>query len=1368
MDNMPTPRLDDRLAQLSEKIQTFFRNSYQPNKYTWESLDANFRKIEESIASVVIYGFLGEEDGYHEQHMDNSEDSWAKYGKQLLDTAISAAREKGVDTTAMDNMSSDIGMHNLNSHGGDVSRDVRESKGREAVLKGLDVVLELFADTSLTNGIPSKVRDEFHRFYLILQHAKALLSPAHTNPDVSKLVRDAVCGIFHNELGFPPAGDYDYVLILPENPDEKLVEALKPLFLIMRWSIVIDFSYENGAFYNACKELENISLSNTALTKQLSEIKTNWLFMNGRHPDTPRREVRELLKKLNRHILQMKNIIAIDLTRDKQNAVNALEKTWALFSPAPGAEPSDNTTVFSIAHNSIGDLKAKLSNADYDVTLVSLDLASADFVSAIVNDRLLPVELKDMVRHNNIPYLSAGIKFLDTGTDSPKDMIWDSFYSGRPLSVKDLDNDCDVFPRGNGRKLLAFQESIKDALSSPEGHTFYLYHQPGAGGTTLVRRLAYNYRQKCQNPEVLPVFLSRFDAISTVDMIAQLSETAGARTTLLIVADDKEINETDFQSISNNIRKKGIHCVLLRISHVLSEEQIGRARNSFFLPSRLKSPDELERFDYKFKTAYGHHLSANAINASINDIHSAFDKDKSVEMIYYPYTFCEQMHEENKDPVFTVPDSFVHKWFTSIKSRELQDLCGYIALVYHFSASKAADIYSLSSVWQKDTATTLEHYSADDLSAMDKILKVSLEEFIGSGKSTLRAPRYAAFADKILNAWRPGWSATLSSLAVDFINALPAELTERDHRILMDMFIQQIQTAAKAEDESRRQIKDRFSLLIGHILTSEGLDGAKSVFKALMEKYDTDPFYRIHYARLLFEYAHSSEAEPDDANLTEANTIIREVLQQNETVDSFQHIAGMYWRRMAKAIARVGKNTHRFDPIDIVNDITSATGKALRCFEKCNEINHCTSSYGFVSTAELIISTLKDARSLLPPAMRIDLLDKNPYFTYMDILDSTLLHLSRPQFADEFSNNDKLDWLRGEYLKLVGDIDRAFGLSKQKFESASDPTAKCLYGRRAVSLLLERERKTGSSRYQTYSNMTPEALNELTSILKPLAQSGDLRSAEQYFQLCRYTRHDQLTDGVTFNALKQWEGLSIEKNSQEQQLMASFYLYVCYAVKVLNLKDESNRQLKDEYLKYRDKCRQLVENLSEESYSQLAFAGNEHVNTWDCILDPSEAYTIDAHRLRTYTVRCRRENALIVGLDGKQGDCEIRHLTKISFSRKGIHSDAIGNELKNGVIGFRFRGAGLYDFANPDVVTPAPYTSLAHQSRKSSDSVATMEEAGTIPTARSDKRTKVKTTPQPEIYRTESEMKPIPAPTILGKIDIDNINKRDKKKNKKR
>ena len=1368
MANTNTPRLNERLNQLTECVRKFFSESYDTKKNKWQTLDADFRIMEERLCVTLLYDLLGETEGYNAQHSvpKNTDDDKIKYGQNLVDKFVETAKSNGIDTDSLDKLKQDFGKHNLNAHGSDISSEERERKGRESVLGGLVVLLQFLTDNGLTDYLSQGVQEEFVRLHQLLQHSQKLLLPGSNSPEVRECVLKGIKDAFNQKSDMPPAGDFDYVMILPENPSDELIQLLKTLMMIMRWTLVFDQGHETGVAYSACQELSQVKLSNTELAKSLSEVKSNWIFMNGRQPNTTEREKRLLFKELGRSALQMKNIIVLDLTHEKGFAIKALEKMWHLFNTGFSDEPADHTKIFSTTLDTVGNLGNKLKQSGYEVQIISLNISPEDLLSTLIDERVFSSEIGSQINLNNLQYLSAGIKFLQTPTDGEKTRIWDSFYSGRTLTMNDLENNCDVYPRGKGHKLRKFKEAIEEALSLPDGNVFYLYHQPGAGGTSLARRLAYDFMCKCSNPEVLPVFLIKFDALNTIEMLVQLSEAAGVRTTMLIVADDKEIDNTVFQTIHQNIIKKGIHCVLLRIRHTISYDDKLDKGNTFFLASDIRDNREIERFDYKFRTAYAPYLSQESIGASLAEIHKVYDKSKSVEMIFYPYSFCEQMNKERHDIVVAVPDSFVSYWFAYIGSNELKSLCANIAFAYIFTSSRAVDIYSLESVWRKEGISTLNDYAADDINAVNKILKVSDEDYIGTGESTLRAPRYATFAKKILNSWRPAWNRQLSVLAIDFINAMPENLSDRDHGLMTDLFIQQA-VEYERDDESLRIVNDRFSPLIGRILEDEGLEGARTVFKALMDKYPLDPYYKIHYARLLFEYAHSNNYESDDINFKTASSEIKEVIDKYPDIDSFHHIAGMYWRRMAKAFKRSAESKGDSEVMMAVEDMIDATNKALRCFENCNELNRGTSSYGYVSTAELIISTLYDAKKLLPYTEDIDIIDKEPYLGYMELLDNTVHYLARPQFAFELTRSDKLNSLRNEYLKLIGDIDRAIDDSRRMFDTTVEERTRRIYGHRTVSLMLEKAQgrhKKEKSLYRLYANMNPNSLRDLSSILKIMADSGDIRSAEQYFHLCRYTRHDLLTEGVTYNALKQWEGLSIEKGDKQHQLMSSFYLYVCYAVKILN-EDDRYMQLETYYSKYRELCRNLVRNLNEEPYSQMAFAGNENIHSWDCIIDPKEAYdVVDVwRRKRIYRSICRRENAVIVATSGNQGDCEIRYLKKISFSRKGIVGDVVGGELKNGVIGFRYRGVGLYDFTSPKSITAPSKTETSRQQIESTCSIRKdCKESRTVSIVETKLMNNGETMADDDVFRTDSEKAMLRGPKVIGKIDIEAINKRGK------
>ena len=224
----------------------------------------------------------------------------------------------------------------------------------------------------------------------------------------------------------------------------------------------------------------------------------------------------------------------------------------------------------------------------------------------------------------------------------------------------------------------------------------------------------------------------------------------------------------------------------------------------------------------------------------------------------------------------------------------------------------------------------------------------------------------------------------------------------------------------------------------------------------------------------------------------------------------------------------------------------------------------------------------------------------------------------------------------------------------------------------------------------------------------------------------------------------------------QHKLMSSFYLYVSYAIRILNNPNERDINLENNYNQYRSECRELVEKLDEEQYMQIAFAGNEYINQWDCVLDPAEAYTLDPKRQRNYSSKCRRENAVIKDLEGTQGDCWIGTLKKISFSRKGLHEDSKGKMLTNGVVGFRFRGIGLYDFSAPVSEYRAPdrrtFASQYQPNRPAVEKTPSLSEVQTYPVKAAEKRA-------PEIYRTETEIAGIKAPKVIGKIDLSQIKK---------
>ncbi|MBD5375986.1 MAG: hypothetical protein HDR77_11030 [Bacteroides sp.] len=1357
MANPFTSRFDDRLLQLKEEVISFFKMCYDPEKNKWKNLDSRLRFIEEHIGGIIIFDIVGETDGHNEQiTVRNGSEEIAHYGIAILNTAVKICTTHGI-TASPDKIKDDLSNHNSNSHGGDITSVKRETEGKKSVTDSLDVLVPyMTVEVQKESGFSTKLKEEFLNLGNYLKSAQRLLSNLPVDAVTNQTVTDAVCEFTGHDAYFPSGSDYDYVMILPESPDESFIDALQPLTAV-KWTIIADPGYADGKIYSHWYNIENGDINDTELMSKLSDVKLNWLFINGRIRGTKKKEVHEIFKKLSTHPLRLKNIIIFDLCSDKTVSTNTIKRIWDLFNPNSDRDASDNSTIFSIGRGCQTTVERNLREEGYCFKYKGLDVTPINFVKSLVEGHMIePEPIYGFTRLRNPQrYLEAGIKFLDTDSGSERKSISEDFYWGQQITKRELEEDKDVHPRGRGTRLRDFRDKIKDALIVPEGQVFTLHHQPGAGGTTVARRLAWELEQNMQNPGALTAIISRYDAIRTVDMLSNLAEETGDRTNILVILDDKEINESEFKNIRTDLRKKGVVCVFLRLRHRMSKDASIDAGNDFFLSSHIENIKEKRLFDAKFSSAFQKWLSTKAIEEIIEEIESSGNRNQ-VEMIYYPYAFCDRVQQWNRSVSFVAPDSYVSKWFESIESDELRDFCGYTALIYRFTASKGTNLYSLASLWQTDERATLASYPESDQNAMSNILKITQEESVERVYSNMWAPRYAAFTEKILNTWCKTWRDTLSELAINLIDVLPDKLIDGDKELLMDLFILQTQVVENMED--RRDYEDRFSPLIRHILKSrEGVEGASNVFKKLMEKYPEDGYYKIHYARLKFEYAASHEALRSDANFKEALTMINEVLTENDDKDDFQHIAGMYWRRIAKTIFRRRNDTAE-DTELIIDDIRQATDKALTYFNRCNELNHGISVYGFVSTAELLCSTLKDVSKLLPPEQKKSFLDIEPFSEYLFQLDDTLTHLSRAHFEVELrERKDKIESIRNDFLTLLGNLDDALNHAKSQYKKAEDSKTKKIFGHRTISLMLIVENgEQRMSRLQIYTHMKPELLKELTEILRDLADDGDLMSAENVFHLYRYTRHDYLGEGDTFSALKKWYSMACTANNLQHKLMSSFYMYVSYAIRILNNPNERDINLEDNYKRYRSECRELVEKLDEERYMQIAFAGNEYINLWDCVLDPAEAYTLDPKHQRNYSSKCRRENAVIKDLEGTQGDCWIGTLKKISFSRKGLHEDSKGKMLTNGVVGFRFRGIGLYDFSTPaSVHRTLDRRTLTSQYQPSSlvvEKAPSVSEVQAHPVKAVEKSA-------PEIYRTETEIAGIKAPKVIGKIDLSKIKK---------
>lgn len=1274
-------KLEDRKSQLLNEVRQFFTFCYNPEKWGWKKLDSSLRYIEEHIAGIIIYDLKGETDGMAAQ-FNNA--GTPLYGEQLIDRARKVMIDLNVSNPyLLDDIKTDIGNHNLNSHAAEATDADREITAKTNVPQTLQVVVRTLAiDSQSVAEFTHNTLLYFKTIGTYLDKAGKLLDETDRSKTDAGLVNDVLQASVNSNI-MPPVSDYFYVLLVPADPKDELVDALWPLFN-MRWGMVIDGGHEAGSLYQKWNSYTPQTVHNASLQATLSDSQTNWVFLNGRIAGTPAKTVRRLKDQLARKKLKARNVFVINLMPDARETFRALDLLWSSIAAEEGRESAEFTTIISV-RECTNKLDEYLTDNDYQINGSIAEFGdSVQFVNAAIRDRVFPspevCRSKEYVKGDTPLYEAAGIRFLDSSSQNAGILLRDNFYTGNLITIEELKKDRDVKPRGKSRSYIKFCNAIEESLKDLDTRDFTIIQQPGSGGTTMARRLAYDIENRNSAPRVIAVFISDYSASATAEMLIKLSKAVGELNRLLVVCDDKEISDADFSQLHRKLTSGGVNPVFLRIRHVL---QVPKSPTTDSLPlsSKLYDDDETERFNDKFRSAFASQLSNDAICDTLAEIAEIASSERgNPELIYYPYAFCEKIGRERGVLGVTMKSaSYVKRWFDAIKSPELRDFCGYCAFVNHFTASKGLDAYSVSKLWRTQERPSFSQYDKKDLEAMHHILRISEEEGSEPGSGNIWTPRYSLFSTDILDAWRKEWSNSSSLIARNFIENISLELDEKENQLLMNLFILRSGYVNEWQGEfADSGIDNKISRLVGNVVHSEDIFRAIDVFEALNEKYPDNGFFLIHHARLLFEYCHWKKRGVDDVMFEKARKLIDRAFEAEAELDEFHHIAGMLWSRKTSALLReLDILTDKNEVEECEFNILDSLGHAVEQFEICNDLNRGLNPYGYVSMAEIIIKVIKGLKAKRGSNV---FLDEEPYIGYVDKADTAISYLRSERFESEDTAARCKD-LMIRYLEILGDGETALKHANDAYLTADGESRLC-FGRRIVTLIFHSSNHDSrQSLFSRYSNLSSTELSQMKTVLADLRNRGDLDAAEKLFQLHRYTAHEPFEKGLTYDSLLTWYTMAHDGNDKMHIMRSALFMYaICAARLVYASQYDSELIAKCESLI--SECRESAKDPDIRSYRPRLFLESNNRGKWDSLMDAADAESYDSRaKRREYDRSCARFDAKITEISGPQGYCEINCLSRISFANKGMTIDAVGRTmLAGGVLGFKYYGCGVYGY----------------------------------------------------------------------------------------
>lgn len=452
-------------------------------------------------------------------------------------------------------------------------------------------------------------------------------------------------------------------------------------------------------------------------------------------------------------------------------------------------------------------------------------------------------------------WIEEELELVDIGSGQtlpPNRQIGREFLRGAEISWYDLglhyDVDRDVTDR--------IQRQIERELRARRTSRINLYHAPGAGGTTVAKRILWNLHR--QFPCAILKATTPHD---TAERAYRITSLAGHP--LLLLVDGARIVESQVDQLYDILRSRHIPVVIFQVLRRFNPQPEGT--RAFYLQGEL-TKIEAERFAFVFsREEPDKKPDIEAILVS---------SDPRVKTAFYFGLLTFQ-----KD--FLGLEAYVALRLESLNDSQ-KKIVGYLSLAHHYAQQSLtgqvfADLLGLSPSKTVNLTKTFPQSTIELLVQTDS----------GEWRTT-----HDLIASEILEhlLWptsqdRRQWKQHLSDWAIDFI-----ELCSRAGGVQSEALLQVIQRMFIFRDNvellgTERSAAKLFAQIIQDI---PSLEGRKLVLTRLIEIYPDEPHFWAHLGRF-----HSIETK----NFPEAITCIDRAIALDNNNSVLHHMRGMAIRK---------------------------------------------------------------------------------------------------------------------------------------------------------------------------------------------------------------------------------------------------------------------------------------------------------------------------------------------------------------------------------------------------------------------------------------------------------------------------------------
>lgn len=517
---------------------------------------------------------------------------------------------------------------------------------------------------------------------------------------------------------------------------------------------------------------------------------------------------------------------------------------------------------------------------------------------------------------------------------------------------------------------------LRDLLDKERKGTYYLKHEPGVGGSTFARRLAWKIHL-----EFPTVLLREYrDGDRVVKKLEKIYERTRER--IYIFAEvPQSISTDELKELEIKLKAKPWTTILVAIGRDLP-----KSNSSFtnwgndcielitefkkYLPTLGYSKDVIDRKNYE-----------------LDQVYAGNDPTKK-----NPFYIGFLVSEEK----FLAIDPYIKNFSDALKTREQKNIVLYLSIVQEYLG------LSLPSVFFSKMLGLME--SGDPLKLSD-VLPKDFDHVLNSfakGNVSYWMIRHPLFARKFKEGLlgskssEGGWRASLPDVCISFIE--DSSLMGEQSAYIQEDILQPLFIGSRSQ---------RGGNAFTQIVEEMNPEAQEAVFLKLADTYPNNAHYFSHLARF---YAYKKKNSVKALEYADKAIYLSELEGRKDAI--LYHIRGMCMRQSAHMkmdeIRDAKKKGRPFSTEDKNEVLYTLVPSAANQFEEARKLQR-NSEYGYVAQIQMLIEVI-DFGHFLSGMTKAEFLsaELDPFAEWLDDAATLMEEVKRISIGDEGLENEKV------------------------------------------------------------------------------------------------------------------------------------------------------------------------------------------------------------------------------------------------------------------------------------------------------------------------------------------------------------------------